>query len=238
MTNTSPKDHVAVLIDADNVQLNLIKKVLKFAERYGSLVICCAYGDWKQAPLVSSTAKMDELKIERVQVNRVEKNATDHRLLVGVGEILGRYSGKNDVGVFVIVSGDGHFASACQLLRERQKRVIGIGNKEQSNKKLRAACNQFIYLEDIDQATEKRKKNQPSAPSEADMEALRLGYIFDAFMQTRQPDGRANLSQFTAALRKLDPAHETHFGTTKISTLLKAYTGKFKVDGHYVSLVE
>jgi hypothetical protein len=238
MTDTPSKARVALLIDADNAQLDYTKKVLKFAEQYGSIILRRAYGDWKQAPLSASSAKMDELKIERIQVNRVEKNATDHRLLVGVGEILGQYSGKNEVGIFVIVSGDGHFAPACKLLRERGKKVIGVGNKNNTNKNLRAACNEFIYAEDIDQESGKRKKNQPVLPSEADMEALRLGYIFEAFMQTRQLDGRANLSQFTAALYKLDPAHEAHFGTKKISALLKAYPGKFKVDGHYISLVK
>jgi uncharacterized LabA/DUF88 family protein len=34
------------------------------------------------------------------------------------------------VSIFVIVSGDYDFTSACGLIQERGKQVIGIGNRE------------------------------------------------------------------------------------------------------------
>jgi uncharacterized LabA/DUF88 family protein len=232
------KARVAVLIDADNTQLDRIKQVLKLAKHYGRLTVCCAYGDWKKPPLLASVAKMDALKIERIQVDRVAKNATDYRLLVEVGEIAGRYSGKKDVGVFVIVSGDGHFTPACKFLRERQKQVIGIGNKDHTNQNLRAACSDFFFLEDLDQELDKIDQRLSVLYSDADVEALRLGYLFTAYMDIRQPDGRANFSQLVDALHKLDRAYESHFGTKKLSTWLKhEYADKFALADNYVTLI-
>lgn len=235
MPKTAPKVRVAVLIDADNTQLDRVDQVLKLAKQYGRLAVCCAYGDWKKPPLLTSVAKMDALKIERIQVDRVTKNATDHRLLVEVGEIVGRYSGKKEVKVFLIVSGDGHFTPACKFLRERNKKVIGIGNKEHTNQNLRAACSDFFFLEDLDAELAKIDKRLSVRYTDAEVEALRLGYLFSAYMEIRQPDGRANLSQLVETLRKLDADYEVHFGGKKVSVWLKA-SGKFSVDDNYVSL--
>jgi hypothetical protein len=218
--------------------LDRIRQVLKLAKHYGRLTVCCAYGDWKKPPLLASVAKMDALKIERIQVDRVAKNATDYRLLVEVGEIAGRYSGKKEVSVFVIVSGDGHFTPACKFLRERQKKVIGIGNKDHTNQNLRAACSDFFFLEDLDQELDVIDKRLSVLYSDADIEALRLGYLLTAYMDIRQPDGRANFSQLVDALHKLDRAYESHFGTKKLSTWLKnEYADKFALADNYVTLV-
>lgn len=239
MPKTAPKPRVALLIDADNTQLDRLKKVLKLAKQYGRLTVCCAYGDWKQPPLLSSAARMDALKIERIQVDRVAKNATDHRLLVEVGEIVGRFSGKKDVAVFVIVSGDGHFTPACKFLRERGKKVIGVGNKDHTNQNLRAACSDFFFLEDLDEALGKLDERLSVHYTDSDIEALRLGYMFTAFMETRQPDGRANFNKFHDALYELDRAHKAHFGTKKLSVWLKKdYQDKFKLADNFVSLVD
>lgn len=119
MINIPLHDYVALLIDADNAELRYLEQVLKIAEYYGQLEICRAYGDWNGSQLASSCEKIDALNIERVQVNRIGKNATDHRLLVEAGEILGTDLFGNVVGIFVIVSGDGDFTSACKLIQER-----------------------------------------------------------------------------------------------------------------------
>lgn len=44
--------YVAILIDADNVNLSCMEQVLKISEYYGQLEICRAYGDWENPQLV------------------------------------------------------------------------------------------------------------------------------------------------------------------------------------------
>jgi len=141
------REHVAILIDADNAHLPFTEQILKISEYYGELDVCRAYGDWKQSPLSSWAKNIDGFKIERVQVDRVGKNATDHGLLLGAGEFLGTDYFGNDVDVFILVSGDGDFASACSLIRERGKQVIVIGNKKTS-KDLRQTCDKFYSFGD------------------------------------------------------------------------------------------
>src|SRR3954462_1809281 len=82
MINIPLYGEVVLLIDADNAQLSYIDQVLKISEYYGLLKICRVYGDWKRSNLSVWCEKLDTLKIERIQVDRVGKNATDHRLLM------------------------------------------------------------------------------------------------------------------------------------------------------------
>jgi hypothetical protein len=244
VTGTPSKARVAMLIDADNINLDYTKQILKIAERYGQLAICRAFGDWSKPPLSAWSPKMKDQKIERIQVDRVGKNATDHRLLLEVGETIGRYGGDNGVSVFVIVSGDGHFTPACNFLRERKKQVIGIGSKEVTKKSLRAACSKFFFLEELDLELSKFEKPKPAKKPAAvvsidpDLESAHFNLILKAYAQVCQPDARALMSQLNEALRKLDPQYKDHFGSKRLSTWLKGYPGKFKIDGHYVSLVE
>lgn len=80
---------VALLIDADNVQLRYLEQILTLAGYYGDLHYCRAYGDWKKPPLSNSFDRVKSLKIDAVQVDRNGKDTTDKQLLIEAGEILG-----------------------------------------------------------------------------------------------------------------------------------------------------
>lgn len=143
--------HVAILIDGDNTSLTSISHVLAFSQRYGKVILCCAYGDWEQVPLLSHKESLIAQNITLVQQKRIGKNATDHRLLIEAGEILGVY----EVDVFIIVSSDGDFTVLCQRIRDKKKQVIGIGSRKISSKALKNACSQFFYIEDLEKTLKK-----------------------------------------------------------------------------------
>lgn len=144
MPNTSVPRRVALLIDADNVSLSRLKPILKFSSYYGNLKICRAYGDWKQLPL--SCIKGQNLSIKRIQVDRVAKDTSDKELMMDAVEFLSA----GDADTFIIVSGDGDFRLLCKRIKEKQRKVIGIGNKGQSSPHLQEACNAFYFLEDLE----------------------------------------------------------------------------------------
>jgi hypothetical protein len=50
MLNIPTFQSVALLIDAENAQLNRLELIIKVAQFYGSIVVCRAYGDWKTPP--------------------------------------------------------------------------------------------------------------------------------------------------------------------------------------------
>ncbi len=120
---------VALLIDADNTQLNHLEQILKISEYYGNLKICRAYGDWKKLPLSTSYNRVQGLNIKTIQVDRLAKDTTDKQLLIEAGEILGA----GDADLFVIASGDGDFRVLCERIKQKGRKVIGIGNKGQTS---------------------------------------------------------------------------------------------------------
>lgn len=137
---------VALLIDADQIPLSRLNKILKFSESCGNLKICRAYGDWKQPPLCNSVANVRHLKIEWVQVDRIAKDTTDKKLMIEAVEILCA----SKVDTFIIASGDGDFRLLCEWIQKKGRQVIGIGNKGHTSVPLQEFCHAFYYVEDLE----------------------------------------------------------------------------------------
>ncbi len=209
---------VALLIDADNIPLNRLKEILKLVANYGQLKICRAYGDWKKPQLSPYRDTVRKLNIKPVQVDRVEKNATDKRLIIEADKIMR----KNTPDLFIIVSGDGDFRQLCERIKERGRKVVGIGNKGQTSPHLREACDDFYYIEDLEETLEQ-------AP---------LAFLRKAYIQIQRPNGMAHIGQLGQILRKLDPGFESHFGKRKLSKWLDDYPTIFKRDDNYVTLAQ
>lgn len=78
---------VAILIDADNApKIDYLEPILKISEYYGELQICRAYGDWNRDGL-DRWSEIRDKRIDLIQVDQVGKNATDHHLLVELGNV-------------------------------------------------------------------------------------------------------------------------------------------------------
>lgn len=230
---------VAVLIDADNAQLSYLEQVLKMTEYYGQVKICRAYADWNAANLATWRAKIDALNvIERVQVDRVGKNATDHRLLTDAGEILAAdgFNGDPTIAVFVIVSGDGDFASACRLLQERGRQVIGIGNKERVSSSIKESCDKFYCLEDLDAELAKLKKRFPIPPNE--VRAFFNPLLFAYFRIVGKEWDWVTYPQLDNKLRELVSDYDAAFGQYKLSDWLKNYARDFESDGQRIRRID
>lgn len=233
MTNSLHK-HLALLIDADNAQRH-VEHVLKLAEYYGQVDVCRAYGDWEKPQLSGSRKDFDVLKIERVQVNRVGKNATDHRLLMEAGELLALNLFNDPPDVFVIVSGDGGFAAACDLIRERGKQIIGIGDRQKTSASLQSACDSFIYLEDLEDELGKLKTQYPIPPSE--LRAFYVPLIMAYHRLTKSYDW-VLYSELGAKLREVVPDFDSQFGQYKLSEWVRSLDQYFESDGDMVRRID
>jgi uncharacterized LabA/DUF88 family protein len=225
--------HAALLIDADNAQLKYVEQALKLAEYYGILDICRAYGDWKEPPLAVWCEKIDAFKIDRIQVNRVGKNATDHRLLVEAGEILASdLFTRDEVNVFIIVSGDGDFASACQLIRERGRQVIVIGSRENMSKGLRETCDSFHCLEDLNDELANLEKLHPISPDEVRAFWKMLQFVYLKFYETQAE--WITLAELDNRLREVMANYESRFGKYKLSEWLDNFDWYLEISGQMI----
>ncbi len=149
-------EHVlAVLVDFENMarpgaksrgdfDINLV--LSRLAEK-GRVVVKRAYADWgryREAKIDLQNAGLE--LIEMPSAREGAKNRADIKLAVDAMELA--YS-REHVDNFVIVSGDSDFTPLVGKLRELNKRVIGVGNRESSSELLIANCDEFIFYDSI-----------------------------------------------------------------------------------------
>ncbi len=248
---------VALLIDADN-QIKYAKQIIQFCNRYGTLRIKKAYGDWKKLPLSTHVQTLHELSVKKVQQNRVAKDASDFKLAMDVALMLE----KKEADIYFIVSSDTHFATVCQEIRQKGAKVIGIGTKEQPSDILRRFCNEYHNIEDIirqvvsvkklNESTHKTAsipKTKPAniitqktmqAPLNAATPKFKpramLNILIQAYQNTPQENGKAHLSQVRETLRQQDKYFELRFAGKKLSAWFRDFSDDFVVEEYHVRM--
>lgn len=243
-TNEIGSHRIAMLIDGDNAQPALIEKMLIEANKYGAVIIRRIYGDWTDTSPNSWKKVLPNHAIQPVQQFRYTtgKNSTDSALIIDAMDLL--YARVADC--FCIVSSGSDYTRLATRIRESGCFVIGIG-RAITPKSFRVACDAFVFTENLDIDSGKTVRQEPpnqtakSSESEPDTKPDPLSLLLKAFGITEQEDGWALLSSLGNALRQIDPSFDPRtYGFGKISALLKAYTGVFRLDEttRYVSLVE
>lgn len=169
MSITDKNLRLAVLIDADNAPRDCLKGIMEEVAIYGTPNVKRAYGDWSSRNLSGWRQVLLDNSVTPVQqfAYTKGKNSTDSAMIIDAMDIL--YGGKVDG--FVLVSSDSDFTGLARRLREAGLMVIGIGEQKTPGP-LIAACNKFIYIENIRdrllkaekktaQPTAKKKKTEP-----------------------------------------------------------------------------
>jgi len=150
---------LAIFIDFENLALGFqsrrdrfdIVKVLERLVEKGKIVAKKAYADWNR--FSGYTTMLHEAAIELIEIPRraqTGKNSADIHLCVDAMDLA--YS-KEHINTFVVVSGDSDFSPLVSKLKELGKHVIGLGMQESTSDLLRDNCDEFIYYEDLGQAT-------------------------------------------------------------------------------------
>ena len=141
---------LAVLIDADNTfkVIDIIDELFEEISKFGDASVRRIYGDWTQNQLSRWKEVLPKHAIQPIQqyANTKGKNSTDSALIIDAMDLL--YTAPLDG--FCIVSSDSDFTRLAIRLRESGKLVYGFG-EQKTPESLRAACNQFIYLEILSQ---------------------------------------------------------------------------------------
>src|SRR4030081_803680 len=151
---------LAVFIDFENLGRGFqgrrerfdIARVLERLVEKGKIVAKKAYADWSR--FATYTAPLHEAAIELIEIPRRAqsgKNSADIRLCVDAMDLA--YS-KDHIDTFVVVSGDSDFSPLVSKLKELGKHVIGLGMQQSTSDLLRDNCDEFIYYEDLGQASE------------------------------------------------------------------------------------
>jgi len=234
MTDTSDDNmiaqrNLALLIDGDNAQPSMIEKILREAEKHGSITIRRIYGDWTKPNMNSWKEVLHVNAIQPVQQFRytVGKNATDSALIIDAMDIL--HAGL--VEGFCIVSSDSDYTRLATRLREKGLFVMGIGEKKTPQAFVKA-CNLFVYTENL-KKTDVHVELRPKAVKAKEIEKVEvspLPLLIEAFEMAVQEDGWAHLATLGNSLRKIDPGFDPRtYGYKQLSQLIKAFPDRFEV---------
>ncbi|MGJ8620538.1 MAG: NYN domain-containing protein [Methylophilaceae bacterium] len=150
MNKEKDNPRLAVLIDADNTfnVIPIIDELFEEISKFGDASVRRIYGDWTQTQLSKWKEILPQHAIQPIQqyANTKGKNATDSALIIDAMDLL--YTAPLDG--FCIVSSDSDFTRLAIRFRESGKLVYGFGEKK-TPESLRAACNQFIFVEILSQ---------------------------------------------------------------------------------------
>lgn len=134
---------LAVLIDAENVELPLIERVLAEANRHGTVKVSRAYGNWKSRRMSKWVMCLNLHNIKMVQPEQASaKNSADCALIQDA-EVMLR---PGEVDGFCIVASDNDYSGLVAQIRYKKAFVMGIGTRDNSPS-FSGECDVFKYAE-------------------------------------------------------------------------------------------
>ncbi|QTA87160.1 NYN domain-containing protein [Desulfonema magnum] len=147
----------------DRISLKEIYESIEKVEKVGNVAIQRAYANWSDPRLNVMKGDIVELGIDPIQIfgfsRGVQKNAADIQLAIDAIDLAHT---KLAIEVFVVVSGDGGFASLAKKLHEYGKIVVGCAYKKSANRILEAVCDDFVWINDPDDMDEEEKISRGS----------------------------------------------------------------------------
>lgn len=144
-----PKNYI------NSISLKNIFKEVEKIPKVKRILVQKAYANWSDSRLSVMKREINELGIEPVQIFGFsyyqKKNAADIQLAVDAIDLA--YV-RNNIDIFVIVSGDGGFSAVARKLHEYGKYVIACGYKSSTNQVLESMCDYFIGIDDPEEENE------------------------------------------------------------------------------------
>lgn len=230
---------LAVLIDADNAQPEIIEGLLEEIAKYGVASVKRIYGNWTSPNLQPWKETLLNYSIQPIQQFDYTKgkNATDSAMIIDAMDLL--YTGNFDG--FCLVSSDSDFTRLASRLRESGMIVYGFGERKTPTSFVQA-CDKFIYTEilrKIKPLDEKPEETQKDTRGVKTTKQLRedsrlVNMLKSAVEDCSDDDGWANLADVGNIINNKSPDFDSrNYGYKKLKDLVMA-TQLFEVDDRQV----
>ena len=229
-------ERIALLIDADNTQIGKLEAVMNEISTRGRIVVRRAYGNWRKDSLRKWEGELKRLAIRAVQQFDYTKgkNATDMALVIDTMDLLM----KGSYDSFVIVASDSDYTPLAIRLQESGAMVFGVGEKK-TPEAFRNACDEFIYIENLDVESEEEapESNSSSANGDKDSRKARLDGLSQIHFMLKQgaerfgdDEGWSETSVVTQWIKRAKPDFDTrNYGYRKMIELLQDFPKKYEV---------
>ena len=188
---------VAVFIDAENISARFADRLLIEAANYGDVIIRRVYADWSSQnvqawkEVISRHSLLAEQQFSAVK----GKNSGDISLIINAMIVLF----ERDIDVFCLASSDSDFTRLVQVLREREKTVIGLGLK-QTTPAFVNAFSEFIYL-DSEPAKDKPVEEKKAGKDSFALEPDRLYVLKEVIDKLIEEDGWALFARIATEMK-------------------------------------
>ena len=217
---------IAVLIDAENVSLTVLPRVLKKCEEFGPVALRRAYGDFSLRNLKEWQEGTSRLAIQPVHQFRIVdgKSLSDSALIVDAMDLLH----SRRFGAFCFVSSDSDFTRLALRIREDGLAVYGFG-EEKTHKTFVSACNEFVLLNTINSAASGGDAS-PAVGLAKDDEGMKLRRVSRMIEAIEREKGKVLLSVLGKRLKEeLSVREVKDYLGKKLKDFLEAHPKKFKV---------
>lgn len=237
MEEKQGQKRIALLVDAENTRHDKLELVLEEISAYGNIITKRAYGDWTASVLKKWPETLNRLAIQPIQQFSYTKgkNSSDSALIIDAMDLL--YTHKFDT--FVVVSSDSDFTRLVTRLRDDEIFVIGVG-EEKTPESLVKACNDFIYLEnldadDADEEESREKESQAMSRKErerrfvADKKKI-VANLRRAAEKLGDEEGWTEVSLAGDLLKRQDSAFNTrNYGFASLVKLIESLNKTFEI---------
>lgn len=234
--------NMVMLIDADNTKPGKLEAIIREISANGRIVVKRAYGNWKKDNL-----KNWEEEIKRLAINAIQqfdyvqgKNATDMALVIDAMDLLH----KEMYDAFVIVASDSDYTPLAIKVHESGVYVMGVGEKK-TPEAFRNACDEFIYLENLEIEPEKKVPEimepaaEPAGPKGSSSGGKGSGgkemreihsLLRIAYDKYQDEDGMAKVSAAGSFIKRAKPDFDSRtYGYVKLTQLIEAFPKKYKL---------
>ncbi len=214
----STESRVAVLVDCENVEPDILEHALRVVAQFGRVVVRRGYGNhstlankWKDALVRLAFTPCLQYPYAG------GKNTSDIALALDALEAL--FDRRADT--FCLVTSDSDFAYLCRKLRERGATVYIVGDAK-SPDALRNASDQFFEWVKPGVAEPVAIKAEPPKP----VPKLRPRFVVEAviLLASDTSEGKISLGALGQYLRRTDPAFSPQtYGHSGLLSMLKTY---------------
>ena len=163
--DSEEKVKVALFIDAENISHKAADFIVSSAKSYGDLIVKKIYADWSKPSVKDwkDAIGQHSLMTEHQFTFSKGKNASDISLMIDAI----CYLFEKHIDVYCLATGDSDFTRLVQVLRARDKKVIGFG-RSNAMPSLINSFNEYLY---IDQGDNDEQKSESQAAASQDAKA-------------------------------------------------------------------
>ena len=209
------EERIAVFIDYENLAIGAredlgiefqFKPIADALAERGRVVVRKAYADWTHFEKDRQMLTVNQVELIEIPQRRgtVRKNAADIKLAVDAIELAFE---RGYVTSFAVCTGDSDFTPLVHKLRELNRTVVGIGLKASTSALLPAACDEFLFYENLAgvDVPDRKPSRQPEEQPAPDVKSPEAVIVPTLTGLARAGGGPVRASGIKRALLRKDP---------------------------------